>query len=215
MRQIYLIIVIFIIASCGKSNQPPSFNVDSSEYISCSSLTPTLTWSKATDPEDDLLRYSVYLGSSEETMNQIASGLTNPNYQVTTALNYSTEYFWRVDVTDETTTVSSLVRTFTTISSSEEGKIPNSAIIVEPKDNNIVDSSSPIFSWEHTTDGKIIEYELFIRTTSARVFQSIGKTSELTIKLSTLSPADYLWFVTATDSDGNSSQSSTEYFTVI
>lgn len=64
------------------------------------SCTPTITW-KATDPEvDDALTYDLYLGTATTPTVVVASGLTDPEFIVTSALTAFTDYYWKVVVND-------------------------------------------------------------------------------------------------------------------
>jgi hypothetical protein len=62
------------------------------------SLTPAITWT-CTDPESDALTYDLYLGTTA-TPGPYATGLTSATYTPTTALNPSTDYYWKVVAKD-------------------------------------------------------------------------------------------------------------------
>ena len=77
------------------------------------SIAKTLTW-LGSDPEGDLLKYDVYLGTTNPPA-QVASGLTSPSYTPASALAYSKKYYWKIVANDPFGgTNSSLVDSFTT-----------------------------------------------------------------------------------------------------
>jgi len=79
------------------------------------SKTPSISWENY--DSDQPITYSFFLGTSENTLAEIESGLTVTSYDIETddALDLNTEYFWQIIAYEEGETVAeSEVKTFTT-----------------------------------------------------------------------------------------------------
>jgi len=97
------------------SNEPPYPPVDPTPADGAEGvpLTQTLFWVADDPDEDDVLTYDVYLGVDPEP-GLAASGITQTAW-APPALEYSTEYFWRVVAKDSRgDSTSSALWTFTT-----------------------------------------------------------------------------------------------------
>lgn len=64
------------------------------------SLKPKLSWNAAEDPDNDEVKYSVYLNLKNEDLKLIASNLTSNEFQIENKLDLISEYSWKVIATD-------------------------------------------------------------------------------------------------------------------
>lgn len=79
------------------------------------SKTPTISWENY--DSDQPITYSLFLGTSENTLTEMESGLTATSYDIgiANALDLNTEYFWQITAYEDGETVAeSEVQTFTT-----------------------------------------------------------------------------------------------------
>ncbi|HKL90821.1 MAG TPA: hypothetical protein VJ880_06545, partial [Allomuricauda sp.] len=79
------------------------------------SKTPTISWENYVS--DQAITYSLLLGTSENTMTEIDSGLTTTTYDIveSSSLDLNTEYFWQIIAyKDDETVAESEIQTFTT-----------------------------------------------------------------------------------------------------
>ncbi|MEO0404536.1 MAG: hypothetical protein AAF193_06660, partial [Bacteroidota bacterium] len=82
------------------------------------SLTPSLNWGAAVDPDGDPVSYSIYLDTSPNPTTLIAENINNTTYGLTQELSHETLYYWKIVATDpyQATTETS-VGSFTTLAS--------------------------------------------------------------------------------------------------
>ena len=120
-----------------------------------------LSWTAATDPDDDEIRYYVFLDTVSDTNRIVSSveGITASQYSPE-SLEYGRTYYWFVVAVDTgggaTMTES---RRFTT--QAEGMAIPVNPV---PADgNNGVDAANPPqLAWEHEKNGKGVEYSVYL-----------------------------------------------------
>ena len=73
------------------------------EVVSLNNGTINLTWT-GLDLDNDIDSYAVFLGTSEDDLAEIATGLVSPNHSV--SLQSNTAYVWQVTTRDELNNVS-------------------------------------------------------------------------------------------------------------
>lgn len=97
----YLIVVILVLTltSCSFMNRPPEVKLISPEDgetgMPISGI--VLRWN-ASDPENDPITYTVYIGKSADSMSKILVKI--PKYEITDILDYNEEYCWKVVAVD-------------------------------------------------------------------------------------------------------------------
>ena len=122
-----------------KRNHPPTqaqtpFPADHAEQ---QEMSVTLQWDAAFDPDGSPVQYRIYFGTFPTLGTQNYKGQTsNTTWQVP-ALNYRTDYFWRIDTTDGKTLTEGTTWHFKTIGSSPQitQKSP-SAPLLNPQQND-------------------------------------------------------------------------------
>jgi len=75
-------------------------------------LNPTIQW-EGDDPEDESLTYSLYFGTSLSELKLVVENVSSNVYSP--SLNYSTDYFWKILVSDGYNIIESEILMFTTI----------------------------------------------------------------------------------------------------
>ncbi len=174
------------------------------------STSPTLSWNASTGASSYTLQVSTSNTFSSYVYNQ--SGLTNTSQQVS-GLSNLTQYYWRVSATNSygTSGWSTPTWSFTTT-----GTVPSVPILSSPSNGATNQSTSPTLSWNASTGAS--SYTLQVSTSntfSSYVYNQSGLTnaSQQVSGLSNLT--QYYWRVSATNSYGTSSYSSTWNFTTI
>ena len=94
-----LVWIVFIVNSCMNLNKPPIVPdnpIPKNNSIDIS-ITPTLSWN-CTDPDDDPLIYTLYLGK-DTNPEEYKSGIKGNNINIG-SLEYNTTYYWRIEAFD-------------------------------------------------------------------------------------------------------------------
>lgn len=202
-----LAVVLF---SCGKSedvNVAPDQPVLKSPLgdATCESLKPTFSW-EATDPEEDDLLYTIWLGTSESNLSIVEENLQNPRYIPSSNLLAATVYYWQVEAHDAKSSTKSEIETFSTTGEGESGTIPSRPLIVAPTSNTAAGSIS--FSWNASTNGVgAITYDLYVKHASEQNYTLLEGGLTSTTYTSDFNAGSLSWYVEAIDSRGQLSQS--------
>ena len=119
------IAIILIISSCGSDNDditldnrpPNSFSLltvgDGAADVD---LKPRLTWSVATDPDDDPVTYDLVLDNNINPNTVIASNLSETEFTFSVSIQFSEVFYWKVIAKDNNgNSTESSVFSFTTI----------------------------------------------------------------------------------------------------
>ena len=119
------IAIILIISSCGSDddvitpvNRPPnSFSLLTvANGATDVGLKPTLTWSVATDPDDDPVTYDLVLDTNTNPNTLIASNLSETEFTFSVSIQFSEVFYWKVIAKDNNgNSTESSVFSFTTI----------------------------------------------------------------------------------------------------
>lgn len=128
LKLVYVSVIFsnLIIFSCSTSdsenteeqeNRPPgTFNLKSVENGAQGiSVTPTLTWNQAIDPDGDSVNYTLYLGTEENPITKYKENILETSFAINNPLALSTQYYWKIKAKDGIGGVTeSKVFTFTT-----------------------------------------------------------------------------------------------------
>lgn len=71
------------------------------ENSTLNSISPTLNWEASTDPENETIRYDVFLGTNQNSLAIMVSDLETTEYEIVSNLEKGTTYYWNVVATDE------------------------------------------------------------------------------------------------------------------
>jgi hypothetical protein len=171
-------------------------------------FTPTLTWNSS----DGAATYEIEISDAVDFSNIIetADDLTSTNYDVTTALNEYTTYYWRVKAYNGTQES----EWATEFSFTTKLTAPN---LATPTDDAINQSLNPDFAWSSVTGAS--EYDFRISTDET--FASSDYTETVTTNSLSLTSYDlsynteYYWQVKAKDGANESDWSETFSFTTL
>lgn len=106
---------VWTFTTTTQANSPPLAPVLNTPPDAAGSVAtqPTLSWT-ATDPDNDLLTFDVFLGVSSDLAAPVITGLTTPSY-VPSALTAGQKYYWKVRASDGAASATSSTFTFTTL----------------------------------------------------------------------------------------------------
>ncbi len=168
----------------------------------------TLLWN-ATDLDEELLTYDVYLDTSTTASTKLFSGLKE-NRATYTALS-GTKYYWKVEASDGKITSSSGISSFSVDTST--GNKPPSFGAISPANGTITTTNSIAINWTATDpENDALTYKVFVgREGYLPVALDAGLGSSFT--LAGLYRGKYIWFIAALDGK-NAKCSDTRSFTV-
>jgi hypothetical protein len=193
-----------------KSNTPPSKPSNPSPGIGATSvsLTSALSWN-CTDPNGDVLKYNVYLGTNS-TAPIVASGITVSSYKPT-ALLPNTNYYWKVVANDSKGgETSSDWFAFSTIKTTTNAP-PNKPSTPVPASGATNVSTTSVLSWSCTDpNGDALKYNVYLGTNSAAPIVASSVTGTSYSPTNLLPNTNYYWRVVANDSKGG--ETSSEWF---
>lgn len=170
---------------------------------------PVLKWRKTVDADGDTPTYDVYLSTTSQPADLVASDLTDTSFTVTTTLKGNTGYYWKVVARDpankETTGYS---WKFTTRNTPP----PVVAPLLPVHQATGVDYNT-VFSWQQAldADGDGVTYELWYG--AGAVPDTKIAVTGTTVTLPLAATATYSWKVVAIDSRGDRSESPVWTFT--
>lgn len=176
--------------------------------------TVTLNWKTSEDPEKTMVKYTLFVGTKAELVDEDikAKDLTETDYEVT--LNGHTTYYWKVMAKDtEGLAAESAVFSFTT-----DNSAPAKSVGSFPAHEAVDVVKTVAFAWTAATDadGDAIKYDLFVAETN--VFADADKKAA-DITVNTFEVADlkahtqYFWKVVAKDAQAVSVESDIYSFT--
>lgn len=70
------------------------------ENSTLNSISPTLNWEASTDPENETIRYDVFLGTNQNSLAIMVSDLETTEHEIAANLEKGTTYYWYVVATD-------------------------------------------------------------------------------------------------------------------
>jgi hypothetical protein len=208
---------MMVLMGCSKSDDPNMAPNQPSNLLpvngeTCESLKPTFSWD-ATDPEDDELIYTFWLGTSEDKLDIVVDNLKNSSYTPAQKLALSTKYYWQVEASDGISSTKSEIITFGTKGEGESGVMPSRPLIIAPKSNQMAGDIT--FSWNAATDGiGEITYDLYIRQGTATSFSLLKGALVKTSYTSNIATGNLMWYVEAKDGRGQKSRSETVIITL-
>jgi|GEM_PF-4150297 len=170
---------------------------------------PSLSWQPSTDRDGHSVVYDIFLDTKSSLTNQIASGLTDPIFNVSQELQGNTQYFWKIVASDgkgkETT---STTWEFTT-----RNRPPLSAQLVSPQHTATDIGHNTNFSWAPSTDpdNDDLYYELWYGTTILPDKSITLDGTSISLLLS--AGTTYYWKVVTIDVHGDRSESEVWSFT--
>jgi formylglycine-generating enzyme required for sulfatase activity len=173
-------------------------------------LSVTLTWS-CTDPDNDVLSYTVYFGKTNPPQAAVSSN-QNANSFMKTGLDTNSTYYWKIVAKDPRGDSSAgAVWSFTT----KQNSPPASPLAVLPKDSSTNQSTSVTLTWSCTDpDSDALAYDVYfgkINPPSTPVSSSQSGTSLAQTGLDTFTT--YFWKIVAKDPHGASTSGSVWSFT--
>jgi hypothetical protein len=175
------------------------------------SVTPTLSWNAADRAQTYQVQVSTASNFGTTLVNQ--SGITTTSYDVTTALQNNTQYYWRVRASNAGGESDwSTARTFTTIIAA-----PATPTLVSPANNATGISTTPTLSWN--TADRATTYQVQISTVSnfntTVVDEDNISTTSYTVVTPLQNSTQYYWRVKAINIGGESNWSAARTFTTI
>ncbi len=208
--QLILFSLMMMLFGCSKSEDPnlspnqPTI-ISPTDGSTCESLKPSLSWD-ATDPEEDDLTYTLWLGTSEDNLSIESDNLQNPHYSLTEDLNTATKYYWQIEAHDHASSTKSEIVSFGTSGVGESGVLPSRPVLIAPK--NDATAGDVKFSWNASTGGEgNITYDLYVQHGSAISFSLFEEGITGTSHIGDFAAGSLSWYVEAIDSRGQTSRS--------
>lgn len=123
----------------------------------------TLSWPVSTDPDGDPITYNVYVGRASNTLQQVATGLTVTEFELSD-LEDQGFYFWRVAAVDG---YNGFLSTSDIHSFQVENYIPDRPVrgnLQSPADGRTNTTFNVNFKWEVATDkdNDLLTYDLYV-----------------------------------------------------
>ncbi|MCG8581242.1 MAG: hypothetical protein MI866_15075 [Bacteroidales bacterium] len=208
--QIYIFAIIMVLMGCSKSDDPnmapdQPVNLLPANGETCESLKPIFSWD-ASDPEEDVLTYTLWLGTTESDLSIEKDNLENTRYSPSDNLSLSTKYYWQVEVHDGTSSTKSEIVSFGTMGEGESGVLPSRPILIAPQSDQAAGDIT--FSWNASTEGEgNITYNLYTKQGSASAFELLRGGMSETSYTHNISAGMLNWYVEAKDSRGQMSRS--------
>jgi hypothetical protein len=201
---------MMVLFGCGKSEDPnlapdqPAI-ISPADGATCESLKPSFSW-KATDPEEDKLIYTLWLGTSEDNLSIESENLQKPRYTPAEGLDTATKYYWQLEAHDGTSSTKSEIVSFGTTGEGESGVLPSRPVVIAPK--NDTTAGDVTFSWNESTGGESdITYDLYVQHGTSTGFTLLGGSISGTSYTGEFSSGSLRWYVEAIDSRGQTSRS--------
>jgi hypothetical protein len=152
------------------TNRPPKKTISpnpSNGYTNHSYAKVYFSWNTGGDPDNDGLKYWVYLGTNKNSMTNITS-TTSTYYTYSNQLSPNTKYYWRVDSYDGYVTTKGIVWNFTT--AQKPNSKPTQAYYPTPSNSvSGVSADNPSLNWNKSTDkdGDTVKYKIYFGTNSS------------------------------------------------
>ena len=172
-------------------NPSPSTNKKDVPYIG------NFSWS-CSDPEGDAITYRIYVGKSKSNM----SLLNTTSHKYTSySLEPATEYWWRVDASDASHTISSPTWLFYTVSDLNKPTNPS------PADHAKDVATNGTLSWSCSNPGVNVTYNVYLGNASNKQ-DKIASTQRTYVQYSGLeADRDHFWKVVVTDGEQEATSS--------
>jgi len=174
----------------------------------------TLSWKTSIDPEKTMVKYTLYLGSTEKLTKDDIKVEDQAETEFIVDLAGHTTYYWKVAAMDAAGLVAETpVASFTTSNSA-----PTKTVGSAPAHEAIDVAKTMTFKWSASTDGDadVIKYDFYLGT-SATLSDSDKKASDLeTTEFEVVdmkSKTQYFWKVCAKDAEGDTVDSDVFSFT--
>lgn len=189
---------VWSFTTAGAIPNVPTLLLPSNNSIDIS-RSPILKWNASIGATSYTLQVSSNSLFSNFVFNQ--SGLTNTSQQVS-GLNDYENYYWRVSATNNygTSSWSTPAWSFTTAYA-----IPDSPSLLSPTDNSIEISTSPIFSWNSSSNATSYTLQISYDASFANLVHNqsgIRNTNQQVTGLNNLTT--FYWRVSATNGNGTS-----------
>jgi len=218
MRTQFIIFTMtMVLLACSKSDDPnlapnePNI-VSPLDGESCLSLKPSLSW-EASDPENDELTYTLWIGTSEDKLSIKGDKISNTSYKLNENLKVATKYYWQVEANDGKSGTKSKIASFSTSGEGESGVLPSRPVIIAPIDNTVAGDIT--FNWQAASDGVgSITYGLFVKYGAASDFTLVQNGLSSTSYTLSYAAGNLSWYVEAKDSRGQISRSAVVSLTI-
>ena len=174
----------------------------------CSDNTVSFNWDSSLDLDGDAIKYTIQIAKDNQ-FSQIVHDNNIPETAITFTLDKGKAYYWRVKATDSKNDSSSFSSTFQfyTEGIALENHLPFSPVLVYPKLNSVISSSTTtattpiILEWSasdvDTSD--VLTFDVFFGTSNPPM-QKIGDSqSEVKLNVDALPSTTYYWKVVVKD----------------
>ncbi len=223
-----MLLIIALVLGCSKDDEPTptpknqapkSFSISSPQNNAIGvSVTPTLKWSAATDPDGDAVVYDVHIGTDNPPATAVAQKVSGTSHEVSSALEYETKYYCRIIAKDaKGARTESAVASFTTA----KNATPSAAVLTKPAHSATGIERTPTLEWEASQDpeGEEVTYDIYFGTTNPPTVAVSENQTETTFSVPDADALDfettYYWFIKAKDSNGGGTDSEVFSFTVV
>lgn len=199
-----------VLFACSKSDDPnmapnQPVIISPANGSTCESLKPSLSW-EATDPEEDELTYTVWVGTAEDNLSIESDNLQQPRYTLSDGLAYANVYYWQVEAHDGSSSTKSEIVSFSTTGEGESGVLPSKPVIIAPKNNT--SAGDITFSWNASSEGVgTITYDLFVKHDADTGYSILKSALSETTYTHNFTMGSLSWYVEAKDSRGQISRS--------
>ncbi|MBK3517131.1 fibronectin type III domain-containing protein [Carboxylicivirga marina] len=204
-----LMVVLFACEKSEDANLAPNIPVilNPAEGTTCELLRPSFTW-EASDPEEDELTYTIWLGTEENQLSVESANLQHTRYTPTENLAFGTIYYCQIEAHDAANSTKSEVVSFSTTGEGESGVLPSRPVVIAPKTNILAGDIA--FSWNESTHGVgTIVYDLYVQQGEASEFSLLEAEISGTASTHNITAGKLSWYVEAKDSRGQVARSST------
>jgi PKD repeat protein len=198
----------------GPTTPVPTWPLDGEEV----DAQPELAWDPATDPNGDVLTYDVevYADASLATLITAVSGVAGPSWPVDAALTENTDGYWRVRADDGW--IASGWSDLEAFFVNEVAEPPTVPIALQPLDEEVVGTLSPVLTWSDSTDPDRdpVGYRARVKSETGAIVIEVeldppeARETSWTVALPLDEDRWYLWDVEAFDDEGLSSGFSVE-----
>jgi hypothetical protein len=176
-------------------------------------LTPTFSWTASSDTDlYDVLGYTLSYGSDPSSLTDVSTN-SELTYTPETDLTDNTNYVWQVTATDQSgATYTTALQSFTVNNANDD---PGVFSLISPDSGSVITDSDLLLFWNTAVDndGDQLSYALYLSQDLASL-TAIDTLNVNYYEATDLNEGNYYWKITAFDSLGGSTTTSTWSFLV-